>query len=48
MKIASIQMAVVEKDKAATLDKAARNIAACADADVILLPEMWNLGFFKF
>lgn len=48
MKIASIQMAVVEKDKAATLDKAARNIAACAHADVILLPEMWNLGFLSF
>jgi len=48
MKIASIQMSVIEGDKAATIEKAAAKIQACADADLIMLPEMWNLGFLSF
>ena len=48
MKIASIQMSVVEGDKTATIEKAAQNIEACADADLIVLPEMWNIGFLSF
>lgn len=48
MKIASIQMSVIEGDKAATIEKASRKIAAAADADLIILPEMWNLGFLSF
>ena len=48
MKIASIQMSVVEGNKAAALEKAAQNLAACADADLIILPEMWNIGFLSF
>ncbi|MBI9091044.1 MAG: carbon-nitrogen family hydrolase [Desulfobacterium sp.] len=48
MKVASIQMSVVEGDKEATLAKAAEKIAQCADADLIILPEMWNLGFISF
>jgi len=48
MKIASIQMSVIEGDKAATIEKAAGKIQECADADLIMLPEMWNLGFLSF
>lgn len=48
MKVASIQMSVLEGDKTATIEKAAQNIAACADADLIVLPEMWNIGFLSF
>jgi predicted amidohydrolase len=33
MKIASIQMSVVEGDKAATIDKAIENIHRCEGAD---------------
>ncbi|GAB6145450.1 carbon-nitrogen family hydrolase [Desulfocicer niacini] len=48
MKIASIQMSVIEGDKAATIEKATAKIQNCADADLIMLPEMWNLGFLSF
>jgi predicted amidohydrolase len=48
MKIASIQMSVVEGDKAATIDKAIVNIHRCESADLIILPEIWNIGFMSF
>jgi predicted amidohydrolase len=48
MNIASIQMAVVEGDKEATIKKAVANIERAADADLIILPEMWNVGFMSF
>jgi predicted amidohydrolase len=48
MKIASIQMSVVEGDKAATIDKAVDNIHRCEGADLIILPEIWNIGFMSF
>jgi predicted amidohydrolase len=48
MKIASIQMSVVEGDKAATIDKAIENIHRCEGADLIILPEIWNIGFMSF
>lgn len=41
-------MSVVEGDKAANIEKAAQKIEACADADLIVLPEMWNIGFLSF
>ncbi len=48
MKIASIQMAVIQGDKTATIEKASQKIEAAASADLILLPEMWNVGFLSF
>lgn len=48
MKVASIQMAVVENDKAATLQRAVTRIREARDADLILLPELWNIGFMSF
>ena len=48
MKIASIQMSVVEGDKMATVNKAIENIHRCEDADLIILPEIWNVGFMSF
>ena len=48
MKVASVQISVIEGDKAATLDKAAARIDACRDADLIILPEIWNIGFMSF
>jgi predicted amidohydrolase len=48
MKFASIQMAVVEGDKTATIDKAIENIQRCQDSDLIILPEIWNIGFMSF
>ncbi len=48
MKIASIQMSVVEGDKTATIDKAVENIHRCEGCDLIILPEIWNIGFMSF
>ncbi len=48
MQVASIQMAVVEGDKHATLDRAVTRIRQVGDADLILLPELWNIGFMSF
>ncbi|MFZ0447966.1 MAG: carbon-nitrogen family hydrolase [Desulfatiglandaceae bacterium] len=48
MLIASIQMAVVENDKAATLDKAVGQIRRASDADLVILSELWNIGFMSF
>lgn len=48
MKVASIQLSVVENNKDATLKKACIAIEQCSDADLIILPEMWNIGFMSF
>ena len=48
MKFASIQMAVVDNDKTATIDKAIENIHRCEGFDLIILPEIWNIGFMSF
>ena len=48
MKVASIQLAVIENDKDATLKKAGDAIEKCSDADLVILPEIWNIGFMSF
>lgn len=49
MRTASIQLAVVENDKAATIAKAVSRIEEAAQgADLVILPEIWNLGFMSF
>lgn len=48
MKIASIQLSVVENNKNKTLEKASIAIEQCSGADLIILPEMWNIGFMSF
>ena len=48
MKVASIQMSVVEGDKTATIDKAVSNIHRCEGMDLVMLPEIWNVGFMSF
>ncbi len=48
MKVASIQMSVVEGDKTVTIDKAVENIHRCEGIDLIILPEIWNVGFMSF
>lgn len=48
MLVASIQMSVVENDKARTIDKAVENIRRAGEADLIILPEIWNVGFMSF
>lgn len=48
MQVASIQMSVVEGDKSATIQKAADAIERCGSADLVILPELWNIGFLSF
>ncbi len=48
MKVASIQLSVVEDNKDATLEKASDAIENCKDVDLVILPEIWNIGFMSF
>ena len=48
MLVASIQMGVVEGDKAGTIDRAADKVRQARGADLIVMPELWNIGFMSF
>ena len=48
MKIASVQMAVVENSMEETFEKVTRNLDQCRGADLVILPELWNIGFMDF
>ena len=48
MRAASIQLEVVQGDKQANLDRALEAVAGCADCDLVLLPELWNIGFVDY
>jgi predicted amidohydrolase len=48
MRIASIQLKVIEESKDKSLERAAQMIRQCREADLILLPELWNIGFMSF
>jgi predicted amidohydrolase len=48
MRVASIQMAVVEGDKAKALEQAAEKVRQVGDVELLVLPELWNIGFMSF
>jgi len=49
MKIASIQLSIrYEESKEARVDRAMSLVKSCAGADLVLLPEIWNTGYFGF
>lgn len=48
MRIVSIQMEIGDRPKAENLARAEALIRRAAGADLILLPEIWNLGYFSF
>ena len=48
MRVASIQLSVVENNKRATVDKAVEGVRKARGADLIVLPELWNIGFMSF
>jgi predicted amidohydrolase len=48
MRVASIQLKVVEESKDKALEHASQMIRQCRGADLILLPELWNIGFMSF
>ena len=48
MKVASVQIEVVEDDKQATIERAEQRIRGLGEMDLIILPELWNIGFMSF
>ncbi len=49
MKIASVQLEIKEdKTKEEKLDYALSQMDQCRDAELIILPELWNIGFFNY
>lgn len=48
MNVSCIQMVQVEDDTDGAIDRAIRLIRRCRGADVIILPELWNIGFMSF
>ncbi|MDZ7762539.1 MAG: carbon-nitrogen family hydrolase [Desulfovermiculus sp.] len=48
MQVASIQMGVIEEDKSRAIDQAVHLMQQCRGADLIVLPELWNIGFMSF
>jgi predicted amidohydrolase len=46
--VASIQLAVSEGGKAANLEGAIELVRQAKGADLIVLPELWNIGFLSF
>ena len=45
---ASVQLKVIEESKEKALDHVSQMILQCRGADLILLPELWNIGFMSF
>ena len=49
MKVASIQLAIADNvSKKDMVGRALRMMDSCAGSDLIILPELWNIGFFAF
>lgn len=48
MEISAIQLQVIEDDKDRAIDNAVRFIRQCRGSDLIVLPELWNVGFMSF
>ncbi|MDI6754986.1 MAG: carbon-nitrogen family hydrolase [Thermodesulfobacteriota bacterium] len=48
MKIASIQMKVGDENKEQLLKRAERLLDEAQGADLVILPEIWNIGYFAF
>ena len=48
IRVASIQMGMDDGGKASNIQRAATLIDGVDGADLILLPEIWNVGYFAF
>ncbi len=48
MKVASVQTAPVENDKKSAFEKAEQALEKCREADLVLFPELWHIGFMSF
>jgi len=48
MLVEFIQMGVVEGDKSRAIDEAVKKVHHARGADLIVLPELWNIVFMSF
>ncbi len=48
MRIASIQLNVIEESKKKALEHASDMIRRSQGADLVMLPELWNIGFMSY
>lgn len=48
MRVASIQMELGDREKKENLARAEALLSKAQGADLILLPEVWNIGYFSF
>ena len=49
MRIASMQLAIRDDEtKEARVERVMGKVAGCGGADLVLLPEIWNTGYFAF
>ena len=48
MKVSCIQMSAAAEGKKSAIDKAVERIRQCRGSDLIVLPELWNIGFLGF
>lgn len=48
MRIASIQLEIAEQTKERSIQQALHLMEKARGADLLLLPEIWNVGFFSF
>lgn len=48
MRVASIQMGIGDEGKDANLRRASKLLDRAGEVDLILLPEIWNVGYFAF
>lgn len=48
VRVASIQLWIEEEDKAQRMERAESLLDRVKDADLVILPEIWNIGYFSF
>ncbi len=48
MEISAIQMQVIEDNVDSAIESAVKLIRQCRGSDLIVLPELWNIGFMSF
>ncbi len=48
MRVATIQMEMADRSKAENLAQADRMLDRVRGADLVLMPEIWNIGYFSF
>src|SRR5208337_211578 len=48
MRVATIQMEMADRSKAENWERADQLLDRARGADIVLMPEIWNIGYFSF